>query len=573
MEPAPEYNVLVLGETQSGKSALIQYMRKYADSSQIVDNLALGNGVHSHTMEVISTAITTDLPEYYVTKNDGSKVNYGEHMTRDDEHDYEESLKLKDLKLEKGHSRLAKKLRFNLIDTPGLNTTKGADETHIQKIFDNLMEAKTINLVLITVSCGPVTRGLKDSIQAYADLFPGFKGIMAFVHTRFDYENLHPTRIQESQAIDLKTNSLHEIMGRTTFPHFKIDCNVLHSQVTRDCITLNTIQKILELAKFNRPVDMLHTTIHKSSRMRTIDNILRDKFEAIYDHMFMTLKLKDREQAELLAEIFRRETKVHNLEAQIRALDEYFAHHDVGLLELLHENRLEMEYAEGGEGVTGEIRYPKIGESSVPIVGEDILCRRVNVLEQAKEWNGEGSWTSWKADVQRTSSDHSIFHYRIYSTKAHVHQAEIQKKRREHAALRRQLKDAIEHRNGHTEVNKSKETSIKVLVDTLNEGIQILRQVCHQSLTPETFKALLDDRAYDGDIDACAKKVQKKRVVRVKKKLLRHQKLIMIGMNRVLRDKKLVVKDKGRLFRAKKRVLQSVKSYEVVTTPKTIWEE
>ncbi|KAF9319194.1 hypothetical protein BG003_009652 [Podila horticola] len=516
IEPPPEYNVLVLGETQSGKSALIQCMRKYANSTQAIDDFALGNGVHSHTMEVISTAITTDLPEYYVTKDDGSKVNYGEHMTRDDEHDYKESLKLKDLKLEKGHSRLSKKVPFNLIDTPGLNTTKGADETHIQKIFDNLMKAKTINLVLITVSCGPLTRGLKDSIQAYADLFPGFKGIMAFVHTRFDYENLHPTRIQESQAIDLKTNSLHEIMGRTTFPHFKIDCNVLDSQVTRDCITLNTIQKILELAKFNRPVDMLHTTIHKSSRMRTIDNILRDKFEAIYDYMLMTLKLKDREQAELLAEIFRRETKVHKLEAQIRVLDEYLAHHDVELLELLHEDRREMEYAAGGEGVTGEIRYPEIGESSVPIVRGDFLCQRVNILEQAQEMNGEGSWTSWKAEVQRTSSDHSVFHFRIYSTKAYVHQAEIQKKRREHAALRRQLEDAIWHRNDHAEVNKSKEKSIEVLVDTLNEGIQILRQVCHQSLTPETFKALLDNRAYDGDIDACVKKVQKVYIAQAK---------------------------------------------------------
>ncbi|KAG0076371.1 hypothetical protein BGZ93_003324, partial [Podila epicladia] len=350
-----EYNVLVVGETQSGKSTLIQYMKKYADPTEVSDSSTLGNGAHSKTMEVISTSITTDLPEYHVIKKGGDRLRYGVHG---DVYDYEEFLERKDLELKKGSPRLDKKVQFNLIDTPGLNTTVGDDETHIQKIFDALIKAKKIHLLLITVSCGPVTRGFKDAIQACADMFPGLKGIIAFVHTHFCYDNLHPARTQASQAFDIRAQSLHKIMGRESFPHFKIDCHV-HGQVTRDCITRSTIQRILELARFNHPVDMIHTTINKTPRMSVIDSILQDKFKAIYECMHMTLSVKDREQADFLKEIFYRETKVHKLEAQIKVLDEYLSHHDVAQLELLHEDRREMGYTEDGEWESGSIRYPE----------------------------------------------------------------------------------------------------------------------------------------------------------------------------------------------------------------------
>ncbi|KAG0325354.1 hypothetical protein BG000_001838, partial [Podila horticola] len=128
----PEYNVLVLGETQSGKSTLIQYMRKYADPSTAIDTGALGTGFLSHTQEVISTGISTDLPEYYVEEKKGvARVNYGEFLKIPDEYDYEDSLNMrKGLETKKGAPQLLKKVKFNLIDTPGLNATAGDDEKH-----------------------------------------------------------------------------------------------------------------------------------------------------------------------------------------------------------------------------------------------------------------------------------------------------------------------------------------------------------------------------------------------------------------------------------------------------------
>ncbi|KAF9369181.1 hypothetical protein CPB97_003831, partial [Podila verticillata] len=169
----PEYNVVVLGETQSGKSTLIQYMRKYADRSVDIDTSALGTGVLSHTVEVKTETIATDLPEYYVTDKNGANIDYRTFMAMPVEYDCEDALnERKGLETRMGTAHLEKKVKFNLIDTPGLNTTDGDDEKHVQRIFGSLVQAKTIHLLLITISSGPFTQGLKDAIKAYVDMFP-----------------------------------------------------------------------------------------------------------------------------------------------------------------------------------------------------------------------------------------------------------------------------------------------------------------------------------------------------------------------------------------------------------------
>ncbi|KAF9278116.1 hypothetical protein BGZ74_003171, partial [Mortierella antarctica] len=274
------YNVLVLGETQSGKSTLIEHIRRYADPEVVFNTGAIGTGFLSHTQKVTIETVTTNLPGYQVVdkKNKNAKVNYGEYMKKyKDEYDYEDALNVrKGLESTRGPARLQETVKFNLIDTPGLNATGGDDEKHVQGIFGGLIEAKTIHLLIITISSGPFTQGLQDAIKCYVDMFPDFNGIIAFVHTHFDYKDFHHARKQASKAIELRTERLHDIMGRTTFPHFKIDCDIYNKKPIRDCITQNTIQKILELATFNQPVNMLHTVVNKTRKMRDIDNVLKD---------------------------------------------------------------------------------------------------------------------------------------------------------------------------------------------------------------------------------------------------------------------------------------------------------
>ncbi|KAF9277462.1 hypothetical protein BGZ74_003326, partial [Mortierella antarctica] len=376
-----EYNVLVLGETQSGKSTLIQCMRKYANPDIEVNTKALGTGFLSRTMEVKTEIIATNLPEHKVVDGNGANIDCRKFLRTPDENDYEDLLNMrKDLEMKKGNPRLPKPVQFNLIDTPGLNATGGDDEKHVQQIFDGLIKAKTIHLLLITISSGLFSQGLKDTIKAYVDMFPDFNGIIAFVHTHFDYKNFHPMHTQESRALDLKMESLHKTLGRTTFPHFKIDCNIRNKRPIRESITQNTIQKILELATFNRPMDMLLTVVNKTRKMRDIDNCLRPQFERAIAKTEQTQWLEDPREGELLAEVFRCETRIHELDAKVRVLDEFIVCHDVDQPEVLYEARLDMENEAGGQGQTVTVQYQETETRDRPLpIDRDILCHGIEL--------------------------------------------------------------------------------------------------------------------------------------------------------------------------------------------------
>ncbi|KAG0023150.1 hypothetical protein BGZ82_010811 [Podila clonocystis] len=510
----PQYNVLVLGETQSGKSTLIQYMRKYADPTATIDQQALGDSVSSHTQEVSIQSITTDLPEYYVTGTNGEQVHCGNYNNHEDEHDYEASLNnRKNLQLKERSPRLSKSVQFNLIDTPGLNTTKGDDEKQIRKVLENLIDVqsktkdKTFHLVIITIASGPFTQGLKEAIKCYIEMFPDFNGIIAFVHTRFNYKNLHPACEQESHVLKRRKASLHKIMGRTTFPHFEVDCDD-HKLPIRDCITQNTIRKILELAVFNRPVDIRHTLINKTQKMRTVDDLLQDKIEAISCSVHKTLQYKDQDQGDLLAETYRCETKIHRLTARIGELEEFVRRHDVNDPELLCEERHDMEYEANGEGMDISLHYPETGEQYIPIVYRDILSHRFDVMGEIGQKDIHEPWTSWHAEIQRTSPLPSIFHVKIYTTKAMKYHAKIQQARTELGTLQKDLEAVIQCRNNHAQQNESMRAEIQGIDALHNEGILILGLVANKFLGLATFMALLDAHAYDGEYAACVKKVQ-----------------------------------------------------------------
>ncbi|KAF9333923.1 hypothetical protein BG006_002952, partial [Podila minutissima] len=322
----PEYNVLVLGETQSGKSTLVQYMRKYANPNVEINTKALGTGFLSHTQEVTHTDIFTDLPEYFVQEKKGvDRVNYGDFLQLPDQYDYEDALNMrKGLETKKGAAQLPKKVKFNLIDTPGLNATQGDDESHVQKIFLALNKVKTIHLLLITISSGPFTYGLREAIKAYVGLIPCFGGTVALVHTHFDYKNFHPTCAQESRTLGLKTECLRKILGWTTLCHFKIDCNINNKRPIRECITQNKIRRILGLAVLSQPINVLYHVIQKTRKMRDIDNILRGTFEETSILFEQTLQFKNTDEGELLAEGFcNAETRIDKPDPRMEALKDW----------------------------------------------------------------------------------------------------------------------------------------------------------------------------------------------------------------------------------------------------------
>lgn len=157
------FNILFLGETQSGKSTFVEHLQKYADPAYVVNRHNIGDGVFSFTRDVILTPIVTSIPFHILimVSNEGRvQIDYGDFINGDLD-DYEDELDdISTYQLERQDPGTSP-FTFNLIDTPGLNGTSLFDETNLATIFKALASIESVNLVVITRSNNPFTEGLR----------------------------------------------------------------------------------------------------------------------------------------------------------------------------------------------------------------------------------------------------------------------------------------------------------------------------------------------------------------------------------------------------------------------------
>lgn len=248
------YNILFLGESQSGKSTLIEYLRKYADPSYTVNKKMIGDGIFSHAKEVSITTIETNLPSYYVSEA-RERVNYVAFLNGDQE-DYEDELNERS-KYRLGREQpVTSEVTFNLIDTPGLNDTSHFDEAYIATIFQALESIESVNLAVITVANNPLTEDLLHALKACIYLLPELNSNIAFVHTKIDYAKLYPHQDPLfASSLDTKKGLLNSLVDpNTPAPHLLINNDIDSKRTLRNCITQNTLRELLTLANTKDPV-------------------------------------------------------------------------------------------------------------------------------------------------------------------------------------------------------------------------------------------------------------------------------------------------------------------------------
>ncbi|KAI9238958.1 MAG: hypothetical protein BYD32DRAFT_412409 [Podila humilis] len=505
----PAYNVLVLGETQSGKSTLIQSIRKYADTSIDIDTTALGTGFLSHTQKVNITSISTDLPECSVVDKSGTNIIYSKFIKMPDGNDFEDALNMRHgLETTKGRPRLSMSTKFNIIDTPGLNSTGRDDEQNVQSIFNALNTISTIHLILITISLGPFTRGLNDAIKTYVDLISGFPGTIAFVNTHFDYKYFHPTRAQISHAIDHRTERLRRIIGETMIHSFKIDCNISSRRPIRNCITQNTILEILELATLSQPGHLPRSFLAKTRKMRDIDSILRPQFELALADFERTTLLQGPNERELLADVLLCNTRIHKLKTKIKALDEVFVRQEVPQLEIQYNERVDMQHMVIDQKRTVEICHQETLVQHVPIQ-RDQLHHQVQVAGECGRGGDGGPRSSWQIDSGLMPAFRCHIQVKIHTTMLNKCRADIEENRKQHWVLQRKMERAIRRRDKNAHHREKWSQGVMDAIDDHAEKLQVLEVLASEFLMPEVFKALINAEAYVGDTAQCIKKVQK----------------------------------------------------------------
>ncbi|KAF8948981.1 hypothetical protein BGZ52_006352, partial [Haplosporangium bisporale] len=524
--PGNPFNVLVLGETQSGKSTLMEAFQLYANPNYNIISSRIGSGNVSLTTEVREESMYTQLPEYQVFKKGDrtqqSPVAYDAFIL-EDKNTYEDKLNARREYQQpvQGASWSSDMLKFNIIDTPGLNDTMDQDEDHVAKIFAAL-GGKTLDLVLVTVSRSAFTQGLQQALRSYLDLFPQLGDIVAFVHTRVDYLELHPHMTSFQSYMKENMETLNALMGRKSFPHFWIDCDFETTKPIRKCITNNILRRILRLAVENMSVVMLQSQtlnkMNKTPKMKKIDRIIKDQVQAVIQAIESTLEFKDKEEGVLLQGVYNHATTINELRAKINTLQDLQKSYQTDELGLLYEVRVDdipRPWAKGTQctvDYAGEHKVDKVVmlRENFDFCGSDNqqsleshLCPGTPT-EAVMEFfettslypDGQLSPEKWHGTfVKETQDFNGYCHVKLYAKKSNRFKAKIDELTREIADLEKQLQHWVNESDLQPEDALSK---IQSFVDDHNRHMEVIRLASADTLHYDLFVELVKARAFAG---------------------------------------------------------------------------
>ncbi|KAF9381380.1 hypothetical protein CPB97_007794 [Podila verticillata] len=496
-----ECNILFLGESQSGKSTLIEFLQRYADPGYTINKDHVGDGIFSCTKDVRITTIHTDLPSTFVlNKKTGERVDYGKFLEEDQE-DYEDELN--DRKTyQTGTERLTtEQVIFNLYDTPGLNDTDLTDEDNIAVIFKALEKEKvpSINLIIITVANNPFTEDLQSALKTYVNLLPDLNGNIVFVHTRIDYSKLHPKEELFVITLQEKKRILHDLMKRETVPHLLIDNDILSTRTIRNCMTQNKLRELLAMAKLNQPVSLQVMVINKTEKMRIVDEILKDKFTVIVATREETLAHKHKEQKAVLETLGEIKGEIVKYQTDLQNIARDIAFHDREALHLLHEERYDQTWSMMKLGVAKTAMYypGKTLERKPGFVNHvlDHVDKQAHNIKVLQEAGGVGE-NHWAVKFHRKRFQDGVYHVKLYIKKSKMFSAKIEELQTKNNTTKGLLLESQELLDKCNQDSKDIQSEIQELIDELESNRNILGRVSTQQVHSKVFQAIVAANVY-----------------------------------------------------------------------------
>ncbi|KAF9295280.1 hypothetical protein BGZ88_002427 [Linnemannia elongata] len=335
----PTYNVLLIGQSQSGKSTLLEAIKQYADIRYTADLSRIGRGNIAHTSQPRVEEIVTCLPIYKIYETNGQgrqeidMEHYWEETAFDD---FRALLKRKDGDglevIAEGSTSLS---RFRIIDTPGLDDSENRDIEILGRIFSTLSRLGHLHLVVITDSHGTtLAPGYKAALQTYSTLFSTMHGLMVFAMTNIPNKRQHPADSSLDGKLLERSNIIFGIMGRR-FPLFKIDCNLREHRPFDTCLTRNIIRDILATATIKTPVE-LKMQVHKTPSMKQVDDVIYHR----YAKYFTAVQLN----CSLLSAANRLQIEIDQQKSNIASKEDDLQNIDTDELLHLYEARFDQDW-------------------------------------------------------------------------------------------------------------------------------------------------------------------------------------------------------------------------------------
>ncbi|KAF9371898.1 hypothetical protein CPC16_002777, partial [Podila verticillata] len=283
----PKYSVLILGDTQAGKSTLIEHIRNYASLTYAVDQPLHRIGNLSKTESSQPLYFESNLPAYEVYQRDTGEAIEVESLATSckEEEDYRDILFSREQDVD---LRLApqdpidpsKNIEFRLWDSLGLETFDENDSNHTAIIIDKLIHIRTFNLIVITESYNnTLTPERQLALEYFANVFKGLHSRIMFLHTHVNYADLHHTNSVHHLNIKLKNTALSKLFRRfdneiafdmnnfEEYPSLTIEL-VSKKRPVITCLIRNTIREILKMA--TRPAVLFDSSIQNIERIRAV---------------------------------------------------------------------------------------------------------------------------------------------------------------------------------------------------------------------------------------------------------------------------------------------------------------
>ncbi|KAG0316983.1 hypothetical protein BGZ99_006567 [Dissophora globulifera] len=510
-EPVATYNIVLLGQTQAGKSNFIQGVRKYADPRCEIDHTTIGSGGESHTTEVAQYSVKTNFPEYHLY--DSSLPIASEAAKFLDSCSFQEHRRMLDrvdgVKVRKGKASSYPRASVRIFDTPGLNDTQGHDEKNVANILSALSGGEAVHLVLIVMSRhAPMTVELQAALKTYSNIFSTMGGIIAFAHTKFDFKDHRIDNPVTTKFMDERKATLASVIGRDT-PHFLIDCDLDEYRPVRNFLTQRAIRSILTQATKNVPVPLSRIHLHKTTKMMEIDQQVANGYQERLEHLKKEVIVMDKKIADIvnkrIADIVDVNSEIDNLTRRNQDLSVYLDIHDTEDLELVYEDHF---YEEVSPWDIFGARQDKTLEKSLNVIIDHIEEDHWG-LEVKEKRGGKGS-DYWNVRVMRWFYNPGGYNVKLYTKRRNLHRQEIDNKKAAWNENNLRLGEWEKKRSKLGSEDGTERGSLKEKQDLLTKQRQIQNAFARASqgtLHSNLYQAIAKSGAYQGEISECVRKV------------------------------------------------------------------
>ncbi|KAK3834986.1 MAG: hypothetical protein J3R72DRAFT_494394 [Linnemannia gamsii] len=508
----PIYNVLLIGQSQSGKSTFLEAIKQYANTNYKADLSRIGTGNVSFTNEPRIEEIVTCLPIYriYEINNEGrQEIDVERHFDSKMYGAFKALLSCRE-GLELKAERTSPFSRFRIIDTPGLDDSQGRDVENLGRIFSALASLGQLHLVVITDSHDTILApGYQAALQTYSTLFSTMHGLMIFVMTKIPNKQRHPAKKGNAvlnRKLEERTRIISGIMGRS-FPSFKIDCDLQEKRYFPICLTRNIIRDVLSTATIKTPV-ALKMKVQKTPSMRAVDQSVYTTYATYFSSLAKTCATLDSADR-LRLEIIEMEAKITTKKDALQTIDtEELLHlyevrfdqdwehfyiikstliqfstfdYSVGAgnsrfpaVEILTKHGYSGDY----ENEAGEVQVEAMEEQGKEADGSTIdevrvMHSGVTILEDSEAQDSEAKYKKcWRVLFQRKSFQKGYYHAILSIKSCNKHRTRINSLKREILELEEEL---VKLRNDRT----------RRLIELESQGIAVTTAV-----DPKAFESL-----------------------------------------------------------------------------------